>query len=128
MALLLTEWSSFFGGGGIYEHADIVIVHEREQLAAECGASGVRLEVGGARFALGIGKDVGPVAGDDRLESIVCGDGLERLHREMGVAAQVGCQVMDDVVVVHEKGNGSPGVGLELCKVRDLELWMRRLR
>ena len=61
------------------------------------------------------------MAGDDRLEAIVCGDGFERLHREIGVAAQIGRQVMDDVVVVHEKGNGSPGVGLELCKVRDLD-------
>jgi len=58
-------------------------------LAVEGGASGVRLQVRGARFALGIGKDVGPLAGDDRLEEIVCGDGFERLHREIGVSSSV---------------------------------------
>ena len=49
------------------------------------------------------------MAGVDRLEAIVCRDGFERLHREIGVAAQIGRQVMDDVVVVHEKGNGPSG-------------------
>ena len=119
--MLLAEWSSFFRGGGIDEHVDIVIVHQREQLAAEGGASGVCLEVGGARFALWGGKDVGLVAGDDRFEAIVCGDGFERLHRETGVAAQIGRQVMDDVVVVHEKRGGSSAFGLELGKVCDLD-------